>query len=341
MNKKTHNMVVNLLGLLLILCVFFMANCANAGPNAIQFVNQSSFSFGEYNRPTSGSNCISMTTSGVVTNNATCTGNGSVTTGDSYPGSFKIKGFPGALVNIIAGTGAACTTTSATITSPGTIIINNFKNSVTNNTASTSVAIGSDGYLSFNVAADTSTTNNTASRINTTDALGIYSANYCVSANYISPAPSGETTTAVLSSTWQASLQLGSVTSPSIGAFNVKTLDFGKVAVPTTAGTIRLSAPSNTISNITGVSEFSGTTQLGSFKIFGANNASVATVSIASGTLTGPGTALTINNFNGFTTPVTLSSTGYATINYGADLSFGANQTSGTYYGSYVVTVNY
>lgn len=327
--------------LLFMLCFFLDKNSAKAGPYALQFVNQSGFSFGEIIRTTTANrNYLTMTTTGVVA--VLGTGNSTSTAGTSFPGTFKVKGFPGASINIIAGAGTNCTTTTLAISG---ITINPFKNSLTNNTTGTTT-IGADGYLTFNVTADTSTTNTNAARIHSGDTLGIHSGNFCVAVNYTGSIPSGETNAVVKSANHLASLLLDTaagttVTTP--GIYHIRTLDFGKIAIPAaTAGKVRLTASTNAMSNVTAVSEFSGTQQTGKFKIFGTNNATVNTISIAASTLTGPGTAMTINAFNfSPTAPLTLDATGFREISYGADLAFASNQAAGTYTGTYTITVNY
>ena len=58
-------------------------------------------------------------------------------------------------------------------------------------------------------------------------------------------------------------------------------------------------------------------------------------------TLTGPGTAMSVDNFADSLTGSGSLSGGSATFTVGADLTVGANQTAGSYSGSYTVTVNY
>jgi hypothetical protein len=58
-------------------------------------------------------------------------------------------------------------------------------------------------------------------------------------------------------------------------------------------------------------------------------------------TLTGPGTAMAVDNFVDSGGGTGTLAGGSATFTVGADLSVGANQTAGTYNGTYAVTVEY
>ncbi len=65
-------------------------------------------------------------------------------------------------------------------------------------------------------------------------------------------------------------------------------------------------------------------------------------ISFTAGALTGPGNAMTINNFtnNAGANPV-LDASGNLSFKVGADLVIGANQKGGSYSGTYTVTVIY
>lgn len=81
----------------------------------------------------------------------------------------------------------------------------------------------------------------------------------------------------------------------------------------------------------------------GEFLITGNPNASVTVTLPSSATLTGPGAAMTVNNFT--RTPsgenTTLNSSGTLTLRVGASLNVNAAQAAGTYNGTYTVTVSY
>lgn len=81
----------------------------------------------------------------------------------------------------------------------------------------------------------------------------------------------------------------------------------------------------------------------GEFSITGNPNAPVAITLPSSATLTGPGAAMTVNNFT--RTPSgensSLNSSGAMTLKVGASLNVNAAQAAGTYNGTYTLTVSY
>ncbi len=116
-------------------------------------------------------------------------------------------------------------------------------------------------------------------------------------------------------------------------------MDFGVVIFDGTAGTVTI----NTSGVVTGPLGylFSGTPAAGAYGVTGQQNQSVI-ISFTSGSLTGPGTAMTVDNFThsagaspGFDNQGNLS------FNVGADLSVNASQATGSYSGTFTVTVNY
>jgi len=117
------------------------------------------------------------------------------------------------------------------------------------------------------------------------------------------------------------------------------TMDFGTIAVDGTGGTVTITA-AGSVSGPVGYS-FSGTPAAGAFTASGDATTAV-TISFTAGSLTGPGTAMTLNNFthDAGGTPTT-DGVGDLTFNVGADLVTNAVQTSGAYSGTYTVTVNY
>lgn len=79
----------------------------------------------------------------------------------------------------------------------------------------------------------------------------------------------------------------------------------------------------------------------GEFSVTGQPNTTVTVTLPGSITLTGPGAAMTVKNFTSSPTTATLDATGKLTLKTGASLSVGAAQKSGTYSGTYSLTVSY
>lgn len=124
-------------------------------------------------------------------------------------------------------------------------------------------------------------------------------------------------------------------------ATQVTPMNYGTIGVPTAGGTVTISPAGNVSTSATGFN-FSGSPTAGSFTITGEPSTSL-TISFQNGSLTGAGTAMTLNNFT--STPaagsVTTNTSGSVTLNVGADLVVGASQASGTYTGTYQLTVSY
>jgi len=117
------------------------------------------------------------------------------------------------------------------------------------------------------------------------------------------------------------------------------TMDFGTIAVDGSGGTVTITSAA-AVSGPAGYT-FSGAPAAGAFTASGDATTAV-TISFTAGSLTGPGTAMTLNNFthDAGGSPTT-DGTGDLTFNVGADLVTNAVQTSGAYSGTYTVTVNY
>lgn len=117
-------------------------------------------------------------------------------------------------------------------------------------------------------------------------------------------------------------------------------MNFGAIDSNATGGTVTLTT-SGTASS-TGGLVLSANKSQGKITIVADPNTTL-TISIANGSLTGPGTAMAVNNFT--TDPaiptVPTGTTGSITLNVGADLVVGANQKEGAYAGTYDVTINY
>ncbi|GAB4395081.1 MAG: hypothetical protein Tsb0032_26170 [Kiloniellaceae bacterium] len=116
-------------------------------------------------------------------------------------------------------------------------------------------------------------------------------------------------------------------------------MDFGTVAVDGSGGTVTIST-AGAVSGPAGYT-FSGSPAAGTFTASGDASTAV-TISFTAGSLTGPGTAMALNNFthDAGGSPTT-DGTGDLTFNVGGDLVVNAAQASGSYSGTYTVTVNY
>lgn len=81
----------------------------------------------------------------------------------------------------------------------------------------------------------------------------------------------------------------------------------------------------------------------GAFAVTGNPSTAVTITLPSSITLSGPGAAMTVNNFTSYPAngSATLDSTGAMTLNVGASLNVGTNQAAGTYSGTYTLTVSY
>ncbi len=115
-------------------------------------------------------------------------------------------------------------------------------------------------------------------------------------------------------------------------------MDFATVAVDGSGGTVTLTS-AGAISGATYT--YSGSAAAGNFTASGDATTAV-TISFTDGSLTGPGTAMALNNFthDAGGSPTTDGS-GDLVFNVGGDLVVNASQVSGAYSGTYTVTVNY
>lgn len=117
-------------------------------------------------------------------------------------------------------------------------------------------------------------------------------------------------------------------------------LDFATISRDASGDTITLTSGGG-ISG-TGASTFSGTAAAALFNVDGDASTAV-TISFSTGdTLTGPGTAMNLDNFthDAGGSPA-FDGTGDLQLSVGADLTIGAAQTAGAYSGTYTVTVDY
>ncbi|MBL0925743.1 MAG: DUF4402 domain-containing protein [Sphingomonadaceae bacterium] len=116
-------------------------------------------------------------------------------------------------------------------------------------------------------------------------------------------------------------------------------LDFGVVAPGAAGGTVTLPTTSNTRTCAPTVTCV-GTAQRGGLRVRGANGYNVAISVAGSTSLTGAGAPMNLS----LTTdaPATLAANGnWQAFNVGGTLTIGANQTAGTYLGTYAVSADY
>ena len=116
---------------------------------------------------------------------------------------------------------------------------------------------------------------------------------------------------------------------------------FGNVSVDSAGGTVTLTSAGG-ISADNANYVFSGTPAGAAFSATGDASAPV-TISFSTGdTLTGPGTAMALQNFtNDAGGSPAFDGTGNLAFNVGADLVVNASQTAGSYSGTYTITVDY
>ena len=127
----------------------------------------------------------------------------------------------------------------------------------------------------------------------------------------------------------------------------VKALNFGGVEVRG-GNSVVMVAPQNDARSVTsgtsGVNLITGKPgAAGEFTITGNPNTAVTITLPASTTLTGPGAAMTVNNFTRYplANASTLNASGTMTLKVGASLNVNAAQAAGTYNGTYTLTVSY
>jgi len=114
-------------------------------------------------------------------------------------------------------------------------------------------------------------------------------------------------------------------------------LAFGNVGPSAASGTVTVSiAGAKSVTG--GVSDLGGSPAAGAFTVTGASGATYSVTIPGTVSLTGPGTAMEVT----LTDPGSGTLTGGTdTFNVGGTLAVGANQTAGSYSGTYTVSVNY
>ena len=121
----------------------------------------------------------------------------------------------------------------------------------------------------------------------------------------------------------------------------VSDLEFGLISPTGTAGTVSVSDTGTRTGDANVILQAGDTPSQASFNVAGANSQAITVTIPASATLTGPGTDMTASLSQTDAGSQTLDGSGAFTVDVGADLSVGANQTAGEYSGSFNVTVIY
>lgn len=156
-------------------------------------------------------------------------------------------------------------------------------------------------------------------------------------------------TNGLLSGTTNATVPIILTLWNSLSMSETAQLNFGGIEVLSGNSTVRVNPQTNArsvVSGNSGVNLIGGAANgvAGQFSVSGEPSKSVSISLPSSITLAGNrGGTMTVNNFVGSpsSTATTLDSSGNLTLKIGADLLVGAGQTSGTYTGTYSVTVNY
>ena len=128
-----------------------------------------------------------------------------------------------------------------------------------------------------------------------------------------------------------------------LSASQVTPLSFGDVSSTGGATITMSSAGTRSITSGTATLDPSAPGTNAVFNITGQQNTAVTVTLPTSTTLTGPGAAMTVNNFtsNPATGSTTLDSSGNLTLNVGADLIINSGQVPGSYTGTYTITISY
>lgn len=304
--------------------IFFLAYMLWALPgNASTFVATQNLSFGTL-IPTASSGAVIVSIGGAIN-----TG-GSVSVAPSGTGyyqgiaKFTSSGLLGSLADVIT---VDILTSSVVLTNSrpggGTVTINNFvKTSGTLNvTLLTPLNVSFGGTMNFTSASKG----------------GTYTGSFQARG------------TGLLSGTATATIPITLTLWNTLSIIPVNTLNFGAIERITGNSVVRINAQNSTrnvVSGVSGVNLISGSPAptAGSFTIAGEPNVNVSIALPTSITISrSGGGSMTVNNFVGYpsSTLTNLDGSGNLTLSVGADLNIGTNQTSGTYTGTYTVTVNY
>lgn len=127
-----------------------------------------------------------------------------------------------------------------------------------------------------------------------------------------------------------------------ITATETTRMNFGTISAAASAGTVKIS-PAGVVTSSTNDTYNNPTTTAGVFSIV-AEPSTALTISFTNGTLNNGVNSMALSNFTTTSTPAsntTAPTTGALTLNVGADLAVGASQASGSYTGTYSVTLSY
>lgn len=113
---------------------------------------------------------------------------------------------------------------------------------------------------------------------------------------------------------------------------------FGSIA-PAAAGGAVVLQPNGTIPAVAGFA-FGGSPSGGTFTVSGASGQPVNITFSSGDSLTGPGAAMPLGSYTTSGAPATFGASAF-TLNVGATLTVNANQTAGSYTGTYTVSVDY
>ena len=124
-----------------------------------------------------------------------------------------------------------------------------------------------------------------------------------------------------------------------ITATETQQMNFGTISSAATAGVVTMTAAGVRSSSSL---SFYNNSQAGIFNVT-ADPSTALTISFANGTLSSGSNNMTLSNFTHSTSTGTdtTDSSGKLTLNVGADLNVGASQPSGSYSGTYNVTLSY
>lgn len=124
-----------------------------------------------------------------------------------------------------------------------------------------------------------------------------------------------------------------------IGTSQTQQMNFGTVSPTANSGVVTLSPAGVASSSTLGTY---GTGAAGKFNIV-AQPATLMQISFSNGTVSNGSESMTLDNFTYTSTPAsnTTDASGNLALSVGANLNVGANQPSGTYNGTYTVTVSY
>jgi hypothetical protein len=128
-----------------------------------------------------------------------------------------------------------------------------------------------------------------------------------------------------------------------IAISNTQDLAFGSFSTSAAGQTVTISA-AGARSSVGAVVVPSSTATASSFNVTGGANLTYSITLPANGTvtITGPGTAMAVDNFTSNPTPTgTLSGAGTQTLTVGGTLTTNSPQTAGGYSGTFSVSVDY